>query len=265
MENCTMNISEFAKMTGISRDTLIYYDKIGLLPAGNRSENSYRLYSRNQLGTAYLISSLREIGIGIKEIQNYAQNRTPEKMKKLFQEKDKAILLEIAKLQRLRGMMKVYTQMADEVIHQPEDTLEIKQLKQAPIFLGQVLPEGKSDPTLELFYSEVEAQGLELGYPLGAIIAQHDLIKGSLLPVKQYYLRLPFPSNAIKPAGFYLVGTTAGDYSESNALYEKMFAYIQDHNLEITGDSYEEYPLNEVSILDQNHYRIRIEIPLSQF
>ena len=65
-----MQIKEFSALTGIKRENLRYYDQIGLLSPEFRGKNGYRYYSQNQLTTAYLITSLREIGIGIEEIKD---------------------------------------------------------------------------------------------------------------------------------------------------------------------------------------------------
>lgn len=83
-----MKISEFAKITGIKRANLIFYDQIGLLSPEFRGENEYRFYTHRQLSSAYLISGLRSVGVSIKEIKQYASNRTPLKMIELFNKKN---------------------------------------------------------------------------------------------------------------------------------------------------------------------------------
>ncbi|MEW9095288.1 MAG: MerR family transcriptional regulator [Clostridiaceae bacterium] len=79
-----MTIKEFSRLTGIKRENLRYYDKIGLFSPELRGENGYRYYTRNQLTTSYLIISLREIGVSIEEIKKYIDIRTPEQIFSLF-------------------------------------------------------------------------------------------------------------------------------------------------------------------------------------
>ena len=38
-----LSISAFAKKTGLSRQTLIYYDRLGVLPCYQRQENGYAI------------------------------------------------------------------------------------------------------------------------------------------------------------------------------------------------------------------------------
>ena len=84
-DGSNMQIKEFSALTGIKRENLRYYDQIGLLSLEFRGKNAgHCYYTRNQLATAYLITSLREIGIGIEEIRRYIDIRTPEEMFSLF-------------------------------------------------------------------------------------------------------------------------------------------------------------------------------------
>ena len=73
-----LSILEFSKLTGINRDNLRFYDRIGLLKPEIRGENGYRYYTRRQLGSAYLIGGLRLLGVGIEDIRRYSAGRTHE-------------------------------------------------------------------------------------------------------------------------------------------------------------------------------------------
>ena len=58
-----LSILEYSRLTGIKRDNLRFYDRIGLLKPEIRGENGYRYYTRRQLSSAYLISGLRLLGV----------------------------------------------------------------------------------------------------------------------------------------------------------------------------------------------------------
>ena len=53
-----LSILEFSRLTGISRDNLRFYDRIGLLCPEQRGENNYRYYARSQLNSCLLYTSL---------------------------------------------------------------------------------------------------------------------------------------------------------------------------------------------------------------
>jgi DNA-binding transcriptional MerR regulator len=61
-------ITQLARQFGLSRSTLLYYDRIGLLSPSGRTEAGYRLYApvdRDRLAT---ICSFRQAGLGIEDI-----------------------------------------------------------------------------------------------------------------------------------------------------------------------------------------------------
>jgi effector-binding domain-containing protein len=61
-----------------------------------------------------------------------------------------------------------------------------------------------------------------------------------------------------------VTGYTRGNYGQSAALYKRLLAYIEQHNLEICGPAFETYPLNEISISDPDRYLMRISITVKQ-
>ena len=76
--NNYLSISEFAKLSGIKRKTLIYYDQIGLLTPEYTAENGYRYYDYSQIYTVNMINLFREIRMPLAEIKEHLQNSTPE-------------------------------------------------------------------------------------------------------------------------------------------------------------------------------------------
>ena len=64
----TYSISQIAKKFGLSRSTLLYYDKIGLLSPRERSGAGYRIYSGQDYLLMEEISRLRNAGIPLKTI-----------------------------------------------------------------------------------------------------------------------------------------------------------------------------------------------------
>lgn len=61
-------ISEMAGIFGVSRQTLIYYDRIGLFHPAVVNEKGYRLYSPTQIPLLRLICMLRDFGIELDEV-----------------------------------------------------------------------------------------------------------------------------------------------------------------------------------------------------
>ncbi len=71
-----MSIGELGKQFDISRSTLIYYDKKGLLSPSARSEANYRLYTQKDVEKLKLIMTYRSGGLSLEEIANLVNNRS---------------------------------------------------------------------------------------------------------------------------------------------------------------------------------------------
>jgi DNA-binding transcriptional MerR regulator len=66
----TYSISKLARTCGLSRSTLLYYDRIGLLRASGRTGAGYRLYTGEHLRRLERIRHFREAGLTLSEIRS---------------------------------------------------------------------------------------------------------------------------------------------------------------------------------------------------
>jgi MerR family transcriptional regulator, thiopeptide resistance regulator len=65
----TYTISKIARLCGLSRSTLLYYDRLGLLQATDRTGSNYRVYTEKDRQRLERIRHFREAGLTLKEIQ----------------------------------------------------------------------------------------------------------------------------------------------------------------------------------------------------
>jgi len=65
-------IGSAAKETGLSEDTLRYYERIGLLPKVERESSGHRRYNGNDVEWLRFITRMREAGMSIELLQRYA-------------------------------------------------------------------------------------------------------------------------------------------------------------------------------------------------
>jgi DNA-binding transcriptional MerR regulator len=69
----TRTIQDAAAETGVSRDTLRYYEKSGILPGIARSQSGHRRFSDNDMGWIKLVQCLRATGMPIEDLHAYAE------------------------------------------------------------------------------------------------------------------------------------------------------------------------------------------------
>ncbi|MDA7589843.1 MerR family transcriptional regulator, partial [Porticoccaceae bacterium] len=63
-----LKIGELASLAGVSRDTLRFYEKHGLIIPNQRTESGYRLYSNIDVERISFIVSAKEVGFTLNEI-----------------------------------------------------------------------------------------------------------------------------------------------------------------------------------------------------
>ena len=101
--NRYLTTGEFAKLTGVTKHTLFYYDKIQLFSPDIKAENGYRFYSLEQLEAFDVIQILRELNMPLEEIKTYMNSRSPHHLLELFQKESQLIDKQIKKLTHMKN------------------------------------------------------------------------------------------------------------------------------------------------------------------
>src|SRR5579871_5456687 len=65
----TYTVGALARCAGLSRSTLLYYDRIGLLRPSGRSASRYRLYGEDACARLEAIVTYRGVGLGLREVR----------------------------------------------------------------------------------------------------------------------------------------------------------------------------------------------------
>ncbi|MGG6310819.1 MerR family transcriptional regulator [Paenibacillus macerans] len=69
--NATFTIKQTAEQSGISEDTIRYYEKISLLPRAERKDNGHRVYRPEDIETLKLIGCLKKTGMPLEEMRPF--------------------------------------------------------------------------------------------------------------------------------------------------------------------------------------------------
>lgn len=69
----SLTIAEVAQITGLSRDTLRWYERSGLIPAVGRTVNGYRSYDGRAVRILQLVVRLRRTGMPVAQMRQYIE------------------------------------------------------------------------------------------------------------------------------------------------------------------------------------------------
>jgi DNA-binding transcriptional MerR regulator len=73
-----LTVSQLARLCGLSRTTLLYYESIGLLTPACRSNSNYRRYSADQLERLQTICAYKDAGLRLSDIQQILDEQSNE-------------------------------------------------------------------------------------------------------------------------------------------------------------------------------------------
>jgi len=117
-----MRMKAFCKATGLSRDTVNFYVRLGLIePAGNGSAtNTYRDFDDAQVEAAEMITAAKSLGFSLNEIKRLAERYRAAEMDTDAQA---SILREqLAKLEERRSALDAMEQTLKAKIARIEQT-----------------------------------------------------------------------------------------------------------------------------------------------
>lgn len=128
---------EFAKRFGVKKDTLFYYDKIGLFKPAGISDNKYWYYTISQLDIFWVIQSLRELNFPLKSLDNYLKAPSPEALIVLSKDQLNKVEQEIEKLMQIRSLLNRIVLKSEEAVNAPLDKIILMDLQEEPILYSE--------------------------------------------------------------------------------------------------------------------------------
>ena len=70
-EEQAYTIQQASRQSGISEDTIRYYEKIALLPRAKRKDNGHRVYGSEDVEALRLIACLKKTGLPLEEMRPF--------------------------------------------------------------------------------------------------------------------------------------------------------------------------------------------------
>jgi DNA-binding transcriptional MerR regulator len=123
-----MRISEVSEQSGLSIDTLRYYEKIGLLPPVNRTDSGIRDFSDLDLRRVNFIKCMRAAGLPVEVLIEYYAlvqegDDTIDARKGILQEQRAQLLARMADLQETLDLLNYKIQVYENAVLKTEKKL----------------------------------------------------------------------------------------------------------------------------------------------
>lgn len=107
-----MNIKKAAEMFDLTIDTLRYYERVGVIPPIHRNKSGYRDYQTNDLNWVYLAKNLRNAGLSIESLIEFAQlaqlrktHHVEDAQKQILADQLEELDRKLAEMQEVRDLL----------------------------------------------------------------------------------------------------------------------------------------------------------------
>lgn len=260
-------VGEFAKIHHINKRTLHYYDSVGIFSPKHKGDNGYRYYTYEQSIELENILALREIGMTIEELQTYINKPNKDDFRKISKIKISEIDQTIARLKKLKIILKEKSTMLDLCDEIYDGKIELVLLNEEYLLMTDLPLTFENTSSLQN-NSKTIMKHLKYSYEFnnykkscGSYISIKKINSKNFEEYDGVFTKIDKKNSTLftKPSGQYLRGFSIGDWDKIPNLYEKMLSFADENNLTLSGYAFE-CGLNEFAISNKYEYVTKIEI-----
>ncbi len=259
-----LTISEFAKMNGVSKHTLYHYDDIQLFSPIHVDDNKYRYYSIDQIETFQTITILKDLGMPLKEIKTFLDQRNPQSVYDVLNDREKDIDYQIQHLKKIKSFIQNNKNSISKYQQTNFNTIEIQEFDERYYLRTDI--KNNNEKEWAIATNQLIEQTKEIDFLIAYIQYRKDIEKNIFNNYTNVILLLPhkIKNKDLKTLskGRYLVAYHKGDFIQIGKTYKKMMTYIQDHHLEIEDEIIEYYVVDNLVTKNPDEYITEINIKL---
>ncbi len=121
-------ISQLAKKCGVNKETIRYYERLGLIPVPSRSDSGYRMYPEAMVQRIGFIKRMQDLGFTLHEIDKLlgVTDRDEVKCKDMYD-------FTAIKLQEIQRKIKDLKKIEQMLINLKEKCPKNKEMYECPI------------------------------------------------------------------------------------------------------------------------------------
>jgi DNA-binding transcriptional MerR regulator len=270
------SIGEVSQICNVSKKTLRYYDKIGLINSQRDDTNNYRYYSNKCLLAVPVIKYYKQMGFKLDEMRGFIEGDIENVYKAIlrsFRSKIEELKKDQEETQRKYLSVKDWHDLvieAEMVIDNNIHEVSIKYVEQLEcLFQEQIFDNDIEASIINIeFTNFVEEVNNEI---TGPVMINFSSFKDRLLKKKQKIkifqrtLMKCNPKNIMKFGGQMMVSCYhTGSHETINKTYEKIVDWARKHGYILGDESFERYVTDYWTTRNSNQFVTEILIKVSR-
>lgn len=267
----------FARLCGISKETLRFYTDIGLIKPDRVQENGYKIYSALQSPNIHLIRFMEQYGWSLAEVKTYLSARSEDSYMCML---DDIMSRQQAELRKVESSIKLIEQMKRYALrlHQLQGGPVLETATRAQTYLISPFARDMDSRETRLCASVrnhindcEKLMGIPI-YPTGRFLYREQAESGVTRYVK--YLTSPVPEEVLQnyqipkerlysvAPGLRISDVYRGDVFSTKDAYDRIFKLMKQTDTVMDGDPLELWILTQFSTASPMDYCALIEVPV---
>lgn len=261
---------ELARLFGVKKQTLFYYDECGIFQPDILGQNGYRYYSFTQIETFAIIRTLRSLGVSVSEIKNHMDNRSPQALIELLTAKRLEISRKIEELTRAEKYIEKKIQVTREGLNIPLGEIVLADIADEYMITTDYRGEDDEKDILAAaseHFARCESKNMYSAYPIGSIIPRSSVTADSYKYSKFYSVVDPSEIDKMDkselvfdPGGRHLAIYDNHGYSNVHQSCLRLINYAREHGLALGDQFYEDVILDDLSTEGYYNYLVMVSI-----
>ncbi|CEK29531.1 MerR family transcriptional regulator [[Clostridium] sordellii] len=259
---------ELSKIYNLGRDSLKYYEKLGLLNPG-RDTNSYRMYTIKDICNLNLIKELRSLDFSMQKIKEYLENRNVDTTREMLLEEVRFIDEKLEELSSHKeSLHKRLSSINNTVEHTNFNRIELLYMPKRKVLTvnSNVTFDENVDYLIQRLNEKFDDKFYVLGNSnFGAVFDTKSVTKGVFNNYKYIFCLLDDDAknyDFIIDEGYYVTYTYKGNYKQIKKILPMLFKFIEFNNYTILGDPLEIYKIDIYETSIEDEYVTQVQIPV---
>ena len=265
-------VGEMAKLSNISKQTLIFYDRKGVFtPNHVDPDNGYRYYSADQLELLDNILILKEMGLSLEEIKSFMENRSVDLALTLMREQQKKMDQRMERIRKLQKKLEGKIEILESFQKDEKRIVFLTKEKPEYLLLEPVKGTGdllEQDLAQKRLLCRAKQQNYPYYYQIGAMYSRENLKAGQWQRASYMFLLLENPVEdplyLEKPPGCYARGYHTGPYQSSHDTCRRVWEAVREKNGQPGAYAFEYCILDSLTSRSSRDYVTEIQIPVAQ-
>lgn len=264
-------VGEMAKLSNISKQTLIFYDRKGVFsPNYVDPGNGYRYYSADQLELLDNILVLKEMGLSLEEIRSFMGNRSVDLALSLMREQRRKMAERMERIQKLQKKLEDKIGILESFRKDEKRVVVLEKTEPEYLLLEPVEGCGdllQQDLAQKRLLRRAKRENYPYYYQIGTLYSRKAMEAEQWDRASYMFLLLEAPVEDVwymkKPPGFYVRGYHTGPYQKSGETCRKIWETAGQQKYRLGEYLYEYCILDSLTSRSSKDYVTEIQIPVT--